>query len=60
MIPVPPVVAHDRLPEYKKIRIAFIESARNRPAGFRKRLSYFIEITKKNKQFGFGGIGKYY
>jgi uncharacterized protein YdeI (YjbR/CyaY-like superfamily) len=47
-------------PEYKRIRIAFIEGARNRPAEFRKRLNYFIEMTEKNKHFGFGGIEKYY
>lgn len=47
-------------PAYKRIRIAFIEGARNRPAEFRKRLKYFIEMTEKNKQFGFGGIEKYY
>jgi uncharacterized protein YdeI (YjbR/CyaY-like superfamily) len=47
-------------PEYKRIRIAFIEGARNRPAEFKKRLKYFIEMTEKNKQFGFGGIEKYY
>jgi uncharacterized protein YdeI (YjbR/CyaY-like superfamily) len=47
-------------PEYQRIRLAFIESARNRPAEFKKRLRYFIEMTKKNKQFGFGGIEKYY
>ena len=47
-------------PEYKRIRIAFIEGARNRPGEFKKRLKYFIEMTEKNKQFGFGGIEKYY
>jgi len=47
-------------PEYKRIRIAFIEGARKRPAEFNKRLRYFIEMTEKNKQFGFGGIEKYY
>jgi uncharacterized protein YdeI (YjbR/CyaY-like superfamily) len=47
-------------PAYKRIRIAFIEGARNRPAEFRKRLKYFVEMTEKNKQFGFGGIEKYY
>jgi uncharacterized protein YdeI (YjbR/CyaY-like superfamily) len=47
-------------PEYKRIRVAFIEGARNRPAEFRKRLKYFIEMSEKNKQFGFGGIEKYY
>ena len=46
-------------PEYKRIRIAFIEGARKRPQEFRKRLNYFIEMTEKNKQFGFCGINKY-
>ncbi len=47
-------------PGYKRIRIGFIEGARNRPAEFRKRLGYFIEMTAKGKQFGFGGIEQYY
>jgi uncharacterized protein YdeI (YjbR/CyaY-like superfamily) len=45
---------------YKRIRIAFIEGARRRPQEFQKRLSYFIRMTEKNRQFGFGGIKKYY
>ena len=45
---------------YIRIRIAFIDGARNRPQEFEKRLRYFIEMTGKNKQFGFGGIEKYY
>ena len=45
---------------YKRIRIGFIEGARNRPAEFRKRLAYFIKMTEKDKQFGFGGIEKHY
>jgi len=45
---------------YIRIRIAFINGARNRPAEFEKRLRYFIQMTEKNKQFGFGGIEKYY
>jgi len=45
---------------YIRIRIAFIDGARNRPQEFTKRLGYFIEMTEKNKQFGFGGIEKYY
>jgi uncharacterized protein YdeI (YjbR/CyaY-like superfamily) len=45
---------------YKRIRIAFIDGARNRPAEFQKRLRYFIEMTEKNKMFGFGGIEKHY
>ncbi|MCX5991855.1 MAG: YdeI/OmpD-associated family protein [Chloroflexi bacterium] len=45
---------------YIRIRIAFIDGARNRPQEFKKRLRYFIEMTGKNKQFGFGGIEKYF
>jgi len=45
---------------YKRIRIAFIDGARNRPKEFQKRLNYFIKMTEENKQFGFGGIDKYY
>jgi uncharacterized protein YdeI (YjbR/CyaY-like superfamily) len=45
---------------YKRIRIAFIDGARNRPKEFQKRLNYFIKLTEKGKQFGFGGIEKYY
>jgi uncharacterized protein YdeI (YjbR/CyaY-like superfamily) len=45
---------------YIRIRIAFIDAARNRPQEFKKRLRYFIEMTEQNKQFGFGGIEKYY
>ena len=47
-------------PPYIRIRIAFIDAARNRPQEFTKRLGYFIEMTEKNRQFGFGGIEKYY
>ncbi len=45
---------------YIRIRIAFIDGARNRPQEFEKRLRYFIQMSEKNKQFGFGGIEKYY
>ena len=45
---------------YKRIRIAFIDGARKRPAEFKKRLRHFIEMTEKNKIFGFGGIEKHY
>jgi uncharacterized protein YdeI (YjbR/CyaY-like superfamily) len=45
---------------YKRIRIAFIDGARKRPAEFKKRLRHFIEMTEKNKMFGFGGIEKHY
>ena len=45
---------------YQRIRIAFIDGARKRPAEFQKRLRYFIDMTEKNKIFGFGGIEKHY
>ena len=45
---------------YKRIRIAFIEGARNRPEEFQKRLNYFIKTARENKLIGFGGIEKYY
>ncbi|RIJ45440.1 hypothetical protein D1614_22895 [Maribellus luteus] len=46
---------------YKRIRIAYIDSARKRPEEFDKRLSNFIAKTKENKIIkGFGGIEKYY
>ena len=46
---------------YKRIRIAYIDSARKRPDEFEKRLNNFIGKTKQNKQIkGFGGIEKYY
>ncbi|WP_025068878.1 YdeI/OmpD-associated family protein [Bacteroides gallinarum] len=46
---------------YKRIRIAYIEAARNRPEEFQKRLRHFIGKTKENKMIeGFGGIKKYY
>jgi len=45
---------------YKRIRIGFVDGARKRPAEFQKRLRYFIRMTEKNKQYGFGGIEKHY
>jgi len=45
---------------YVRIRIAYVERARKRPAEFRKRLSHFIRMTELNKRFGFGGIEKHY
>ena len=45
---------------YIRIRIAFIDGARKRPDEFNKRLRYFIEMTEKNKMFGFGGIEKHF
>ncbi len=46
---------------YKRIRVAYIDSARKRPEEFTKRLTNFIKKTSKNKLIaGFGGINKYY
>ncbi len=46
---------------YKRIRIAYIDSASKRPEEFEKRLNNFIDKTKENKLIkGFGGIDKYY
>ena len=46
---------------YKRIRIAYIEGARNRPEEFKKRLNSFIKKTKENKIItGYGGTDKYY
>lgn len=44
---------------YQRIRVAFVDSARKRPAEFQKRLKHFIRMTERNKQFGYG-IEKYY
>lgn len=45
---------------YKRIRIAFIDGARKRPDEFKKRLKHFIEMTRQDKLFGFGGIEKHF
>jgi uncharacterized protein YdeI (YjbR/CyaY-like superfamily) len=50
-----PLVWHnfENFPEYyKHIRIGFIDGARNRPDMFRRRLDYFVNMTRKNKRFG--------
>ncbi|MEE9912844.1 MAG: YdeI/OmpD-associated family protein [Deltaproteobacteria bacterium] len=47
-------------PAYIRMRIAYIDGARKRPAEFEKRLRHFIAMTGKNRLFGFGGIEKYY
>ncbi len=53
---------YQKLPlPYRRIRIAYIDAARNRPEEFTKRLVNFICKTEKNKMIrGFGGIEKYY
>ena len=46
---------------YKRIRIAYIEAARDRPEEFQKRLNSFVDKTRRNKLImGYGGIDKYY
>jgi len=46
---------------YKRIRIAHIDAARDRPEEFRKRLDSFISKTRDGKLIaGYGGIDKYY
>jgi uncharacterized protein YdeI (YjbR/CyaY-like superfamily) len=45
---------------YRRIRVAYIEGARKRPAEFEKRLQNFIRRTAKGERFGFGGIGAYF
>jgi uncharacterized protein YdeI (YjbR/CyaY-like superfamily) len=39
---------------YQRIRVAFIDSARNRPEEFEKRLKHFIKMTEQDKQYGYG------
>ena len=46
---------------YKRIRVAYIDDARNRPEEFKKRLLNFIKKTRENKIItGYGGTDKYY
>jgi len=52
---------YEKFPDiYKRIRIAYIDTARKRPLEFEKRLENFIRKTKENKLIGYGGIDKYY
>ena len=46
---------------YKRIRIAYINAAKDRPAEYKKRLNSFIKKTKENKIItGYGGTDLYY
>lgn len=46
---------------YKRIRVAYIDDARNRPEEFEKRLKNFLMKTRQGKMImGYGGIDKYY
>lgn len=43
----------ERFPaSYKRIRIGWIEGARNRPEVFEQRLKYFVRMTSQNKRYG--------
>ena len=44
---------------YRRIRIAYVDTARKRPGEFEKRLANLIKKTERGKQFGFG-IEDYY
>lgn len=37
---------------YQRIRIAYIDGARNRPEEYKKRLKHFLRLTELDKQFG--------
>ncbi len=42
-----------RFPDYyKRIRLAFIDGSRIRPDIFRKRLDYFLKMTRQDKKYG--------
>ena len=46
---------------YKRIRVAYIDAARNRPEEFRKRLDHFVRMCEKGKVIrGQAGAEKYY
>ena len=47
-------------PAYRRIRVAYIDGSRSNPEFFKKRLNYFIKKTEENKQYGYGGIDKYF
>jgi uncharacterized protein YdeI (YjbR/CyaY-like superfamily) len=44
---------------YQRIRIAYIDGARDRPGEYEKRLKHLLKMTEQNKQFGYG-IEDYY
>jgi hypothetical protein len=44
---------------YQRIRIAYIDGARDRPGEYEKRLGHLLKKTEQNKQFGHG-IEDYY
>lgn len=44
---------------YLRIRVAFVDSARDDPEEFRKRLRNFLDKSRQGKQYGFG-VESYY
>ena len=44
---------------YKRIRVAYVDNARERPDDFKKRLDNLLKKTKANKKFGYG-ISRFY
>lgn len=44
---------------YRRIRVAYVEAARDRPGEFEKRLANLVKKSEQDKQFGFG-IEAYY
>ena len=50
----------DSSPAYRRIRVAYIDTARKRPEVYESRLRSFIKATEKGKQIGYGGIEKYF
>ncbi len=47
-------------PSYRRIRVGYVERERCNPEVFAKRLENLIAKTRQNKQFGYGGIEKYF
>lgn len=44
-----------RFPEpYQRIRIAFLDTSRDRPGELEKRLQHFLKMTEQGKQYGYG------
>jgi uncharacterized protein YdeI (YjbR/CyaY-like superfamily) len=38
---------------YRRVRVAYVEAGRRRPGEFEKRLRHLVDMTAKNKRFGF-------
>jgi len=39
---------------YRRIRVAYVDSARDQPAEFEKRLAHLVTMTERGRQFGYG------